>query len=487
MDTEQIYQRIDPWKKREYFPGGLDQAQKVVSVLQRIADIPEDRALAFYLNVAEVVSLFQRVDNRTRNSLAETYGEFLPGDKLDTGLEYCRKIFEKYDREAAASVGTEADGQPEGRKEQAAKPAGEPVPSRRPEQQRESPARRQRTGQTSSASQLRDRENSIRAAEAPERSPLKGLLIALIVLLVLALAAVGALFFMRRTPAADPGQTSMPISTPTPEPTAAAAAPVSAPVQPAAVTATAPVASAPPTETTAAPALTSAAAPTEQAQASMPAPAVQPAQTVLTPATATAAPEEASPITIAGACAACGKLLTAGDVRTVRLSAGGLILCDSCYQELIRQASAAAAAAEQDLTDSYDLADPYTDSVYPEEEATETEDEVPVETRELPNEWTSVTRYERDVILPLMIDFPWGDGVKDDTSVEEVAYFPELKMLAVTLTREPSEVNVFKQVPVERFWEFYDSDSPYTYYWNKIYTRYPRDTFTVRASRLMQP
>lgn len=182
--------------------------------------------------------------------------------------------------------------------------------------------------------------------------------------------------------------------------------------------------------------------------------------------------------TISFTCSSCGKTLTPYELYHFDLENGSILLCYDCYTELNEKLTPELTEDEEfftegdeteELTENWDI-----DITEENSESAETE-ETP---RQLPAEWRNLKEFDLYTAVSSMIDFPADQpsGAMDDpNSIGKVAYFPELEILTVTLTRNPIELNLFTGVPESTYWNFCDAASPYAYYWNRIYNVYQRE------------
>ncbi len=177
-------------------------------------------------------------------------------------------------------------------------------------------------------------------------------------------------------------------------------------------------------------------------------------------------------------CSSCGKAMTPYELYHFDLQNGSILLCYDCYSELTEKLTPALPENEEFFTESDEtekLTENWDLDITEENSESAAMEETP---QQLPVEWLNLKEFDLYSTVSLMIDFPADQpsGTMDDpNSIGKVAYFPELQILAVTLTRNPIELNLFTGVPESTYWNFCDAASPYAYYWNRIYNVYQRE------------
>ena len=502
-DSEEIQEalmRVKPNQRKDYLPGGYDQAEYLVHGIQSMIGekVSCRRIMELYVEIAERVTIFQSISSRSKENIRASYADAIPETEIDEVINFCREVCLNYgqgDAERGPGEGPSYHGAERSSEEDATEEQSEDSKPKNPAAHRReagpSTDRKENSAERSAlvgktiqhrvygegyvrsltgdllTVDFEEGSRDISLATArkymdfyvvdekphanrprmakndeehdiftyPEPKPRSRILsVLLIFLLVAALAAGGIWFFLLRDGRDDirqllPGKKPAEVvETVTPEP------PPEPTPTPMATLAPTPFQSPTPT-----PYMTA-----EQSQAFTPTAAVSDQNGLVN-------------------CDICGKLMISPQAKQIELSQGVLQLCEDCYRDLTERLGV---TEQEDATLGTGVNDVFGLA------ATEPAEE-PAERvyPEFYSVWKQVYEINEEEIWSQLIPFPLPDS-----GIEQVAYFPELQIIAVSLSRAPLELNLFSNVPEDMFWNFYEAAYPYAFYWNRIYERYQRST-----------
>ena len=65
------------------------------------------------------------------------------------------------------------------------------------------------------------------------------------------------------------------------------------------------------------------------------------------------------------------------------------------------------------------------------------------------------------------------------SGIEKYGYYPNIKVFAIILTNNPSKIVIYNDFPEDKYNDFFNSNNPYSYYWNSIVPVYTGTNYAI--------